>query len=196
MLPYVVVVADPSWPFKDKLPGPKRGSAKHYKTKTSPIDDICLDDGFHEADVAKSAVLFLWRVSSMVEEAYRVARAWGFTPKTELVWIKTTASGKAHMGMGRILRGGHETCLVAARGDYIPLIESRSERTWFEAPSVDEDLLGSPMLFDAPVGPHSRKPDKFYEIVEALVPFGPYLELHARRRREGWTCQGDELPAP
>ena len=39
---------------------------------------------------------------------------------------------------------------------------------------------------------HSRKPDELYEIVEACSP-GPYLELFARGRREGWDQWGNEV---
>ena len=38
---------------------------------------------------------------------------------------------------------------------------------------------------------HSRKPDEQYAIVEACSP-GPYLELFARGRREGWTSWGNQ----
>jgi hypothetical protein len=43
---------------------------------------------------------------------------------------------------------------------------------------------------------HSRKPDEQYAIIEACSE-GPYLELFARGRREGWTSWGaeaDDLP--
>ena len=76
--------------------------------------------------------------------------------------------------MGRTVRGSHETCLIAVRGK--PPVLSKSIRS----------------IFDAPVGKHSEKPEAFYEIVEQLSP-GPYLELYARRQREGWTCLGDEV---
>jgi N6-adenosine-specific RNA methylase IME4 len=38
---------------------------------------------------------------------------------------------------------------------------------------------------------HSRKPDEIYDIIEECSP-GPYLELFARFRREGWTQWGNE----
>jgi len=38
---------------------------------------------------------------------------------------------------------------------------------------------------------HSRKPDEIFDIVEACSP-GPYLELFARFRREGWHQWGNE----
>ena len=38
---------------------------------------------------------------------------------------------------------------------------------------------------------HSRKPDELYPIIEACSP-GPYVELFARGRREGWAAWGDQ----
>ncbi len=134
-----VLVADPPWAFNDLLPGPTRGAARNYATLS--LAEIC---AFSLPPIAPDALLFLWRVSAMVEEAYAVARAWGFVPKTELVWRKTTTHGKRHIGMGRILRAEHETCIVARRGR--PALLSRAVRS----------------VFDAPVTRHSQKPEAFY----------------------------------
>jgi len=127
-------------------------------------------------DLADDAVLFLWRVASMQEEALSVIRAWGFTPKTEMVWIKKTARWKRWFGMGRIVRAEHETVLIATRGR--PTVRTRVVRSTFEAKA----------------GRHSAKPEEFYAIVEQLYA-GPYVELFARRQRPGWTCEGDEVAA-
>jgi N6-adenosine-specific RNA methylase IME4 len=172
--PFRTICADPPWRFSDKLPGKGRGAAKHYKTMT--LDEVkAYLPGLH-LPVADDALLFLWRVSAMAEEAYEVVRAWGFEPKAELVWVKTEQSGVRHFGMGRYVRNGHETCIIARRGR--PVIRDKSVRS----------------VFDAPIGPHSAKPDKFFELVERLSE-GPRLELFARRPRIGWTVMGDELPA-
>lgn len=168
--PYRVIVSDPPWRFGDKLPGKGRGASKHYRTMT--VQQIC---DMELPPIADDAYLFLWRVAAMVEEAYEVCRHWGFTPKSEIVWQKLSRkSGGLHFGMGRIVRAAHETCIVASRGKPRPL--NRSTRS----------------VFDAPIGRHSEKPDRFFEIIEALCE-GPRLELFARRQRSGWTCIGDEL---
>jgi N6-adenosine-specific RNA methylase IME4 len=120
------------------------------------------------------AWLFTWRVASMQAEALELIEAHGFTVKTELVWIKRTVKGKRFFGMGRTLRGEHETCLIATRGR--PKIQNKRTRSTFEAK----------------VGRHSAKPPEFFELVEALCP-GPYIELFARERRPGWDCYGNEL---
>jgi N6-adenosine-specific RNA methylase IME4 len=167
--PYRVLVADPPWKFGDRLPGPKRGAAKHYPCMT--VAEIC---AFPIPPMAADSLLLLWRVASMVEEAYQVVRAWGFVPKSEIVWCKLTRNGKQHFGMGRTVRAAHETAIVAHRGR--PAIKSRSIRS----------------VFTAKVGEHSAKPEAFFGLVEALSD-GPYLELFARRARWGWTCTGDEV---
>lgn len=167
--PFAAVMADPPWPFGDKLPGNKRGAAKHYKLLDMPA--ICR---FPLPPIAEDAVLFLWRVASMPQEALEVVRAWGFTPKTEIVWRKTTKFGKRAFGMGRIVRAEHETCLIATRGR--PQIQSKKVRS----------------TFDAVVGVHSAKPEAIYEIIESLYP-GPYLSVFDRRERDGWTCVGDQV---
>jgi len=168
---FAVLVADPPWSFADKL-GRKRGAARQYQVLS--LDEI---KKFPLPSLAKDAFLFLWRVSSQVEEAYEVVRYWGFVPKSEIVWVKKTKHGNRHMGMGRTVRGEHEVCIVATRGR--PRVKSRGIRS----------------TFDAPVGRHSAKPEAFFDLVEALAA-GPYVELFARRRRRGWTCIGNEVDGP
>jgi N6-adenosine-specific RNA methylase IME4 len=168
-----VLVADPPWRHGDQLPGPGRGASKHYQTMS--VEEIC---AFKLPPLANDCWLFLWRVSSMPREALDVVNAWGFVPKSELVWRKMTNDGsRVRIGMGRSVRLCHEACIIAKRG--------RPTRIEANVPSV----------FDAPRGgKHSAKPDAFYRIVERLAP-GPYVELFARRHRPGWHCFGDELPA-
>ena len=175
-----VLIVDPPWSHGDQLPGKGRGAKKHYACMSlSEIIRMPLPP-IHE-----DSVLFLWRVSSMVEEAYQVVRAWGFVPKSEIVWNKTVPSDatgeKDAIGMGHIVRGSHETCIVARRGKLIKPT-SKSERTSFRAPRTE----------------HSEKPEEFYRIVERLYPLElwpeAHVELFARRRRKGWIQLGHELP--
>ena len=175
--PVKLLVADPPWAFGDSLPGPKRGAAAHYATLS--VEEICR---FPLPRIADEALLLLWRVASMPEEALRVVREWGFVPKSEIVWVKTRgtdAAPKLHCGMGRITRAAHETCIVATRGRAYRHVLDRGIRD----------------VFFAPVGQHSAKPAAFYELAERLYP-GPRAELFARRRRPGWDCYGDALGRP
>jgi len=170
--PYRVVVADPPWLFKDALPGKARGASKNYRCL--PIGEIKSFLADHSFEVADDAILLLWRVAAMQQEALDVCRAWGFTPKSEIVWRKLTRSGRVHFGMGRTVRNSHETAIVATRGRSI--VQCKSVRS----------------IFDAAMGRHSAKPIAFFRLVERLAP-GPYLELFAREARPGWTTFGDEI---
>jgi len=179
------VAADPAWLFGDKLPGPGRGAEKHYDVMTAK--DICnltlppIDDDAH---------LFLWRVSAMQQEALDVVKAWGFTVKSELVWLKRTKTGKRHFGMGRHVRLEHEICLICTRGRGAGVLNRSQRSTFVTSLYLDDDGGGS---FEAMVGRHSEKPPEFFEIVESLVP-GPRLELFSRAQRPGWTCLGNQVP--
>lgn len=195
-----VLTADCPWRFGDSLPGDKRGAASHYETMTTA--ELC---ALKIPPTEPDALLFLWRVASMPQDALDVVRSWGFVPKTEIVWEKLSkGSGerrtksdfvipsgtleadvpdlvmsklvRRHFGMGRITRASHETCIVATRGRASRLIEDLSVRD----------------SFFAPVGEHSEKPEAFYRLVERLSK-GPYIELFARRPRPRWTTIGSEL---
>lgn len=175
-----VIVADPPWKFADSLPGPSRGAAKNYEVMTTREIQGCLPSlGVEPAD---DAVLFLWRVSSMQEEALAVIHTWGFVLKSEIVWQKLTSHGNKHFGMGRFVRASHETCLIAERGRCKPAI--RNVRSTFEA-MTPQKLRGGTM--------HSTKPEVFFDLVRQMYPVGPRVELFARRPHEGFHCIGKEL---
>jgi N6-adenosine-specific RNA methylase IME4 len=138
------------------------------------VDAICT---YGLPKIADDALLLLWRISSMPEEALRVVRAWGFQPKSEIVWVKTTVDGEGlAFGMGRYVRASHETCIVAGRGRAASLVADKSIRS----------------VFFAPRGAHSSKPEIFYDMAERLYP-GPRVELFARGvARSGWEQYGRE----
>ncbi|MCK9358001.1 MAG: MT-A70 family methyltransferase [Dehalococcoidia bacterium] len=167
--PARIILADPPWQFGDRLPGPKRGASKHYRTmSTLAIAALQLPP------IADDALLFLWRVAAMQPDALTVVRAWGFEVKSELVWIKTGP----RMGMGHYTRLDHEVCLIATRGHGITLIANHATRS----------------VVQAPRGKHSEKPPATYEAIEQLVGSnGPKVELFARRHRPGWVCIGTAL---
>lgn len=192
--PFKVVVADPAWSFGDRLPGKSRGAAKNYDVMS--VEDICrldlppIDDNAH---------LFLWRVSAMQQEALDVVKSWGFTVKSELVWLKKTKTGKDHFGMGRHVRLAHEICLIATRGKGAG-IKNRSQRSTFETEveMTDEELAQfvevGDGIFEGPTGKHSQKPDEFYKIVEELCDSDLRVELFARQSRPGWVTLGNQVP--
>ena len=120
----------------------------------------------------KDAHLYLWTINRYVEQAYSVARAWGFKPSTLLTWAK-----KPRGIMLGTFTGSTEFILFARRGTCKAL--RRLDTTWFPWPRHNA---------------HSRKPEAFQDMVETVSP-GPYLELFARRARPGWTVWGNEVEA-
>ena len=173
---YRVLTADPPWLFGDKLPGKTRGASKQYRCLT--VAEI---KAWQLPPLEADAILFLWRVAAMQEEALSVVRAWGFVPKAEMVWEKLTKTGKPWMGMGHYVRASHETAIIATRGRFH--VRDRSIRSRFSA-RVPVDDNGRYI--------HSAKPEDFRELVEAMSA-GPYVELFGRKWREGWTVLGDEV---
>jgi N6-adenosine-specific RNA methylase IME4 len=93
-------------------------------------------------------------------------------------WIKTYKSGRVVSGLGFYTRTCTEPVILGIRGS-MPRAKG--------ATNVSQ-------LIQAPRGRHSEKPPEIYEKIEELYPEGPYLELFARRRREGWDGWGNEYP--
>ena len=187
MTRFRVILADCPWEARDQLPGPKRGAKKIYKS-TMPIRDIM---ALRIPPTTEDALLFFWRVAWMVPEAYDVIRAWGFTAKSELVWVKTKSvegteiptegdePEPGRMGMGWYSRMDHEVCIIAAKGRGAGLIEAHNVRSVVYAPKTPK---------------HSEKPEATYLAIERLIGgLAPRVELFARQARPGWECFGNEL---
>lgn len=128
---------------------------------------------------AADAHLYLWVTNRYVEHAHDVARAWGFTPSTLLVWAKETMGG----GMGGDAFGISTEFLLFARRGSLPAL-NRYQRSWFQWKRRYDDR-GKPM--------GSAKPLESYGMIEDVSP-GPYVELFSRERRPrlGWDYWGDE----
>lgn len=182
--PFVTVVADPPWQYRDKLrmgvrddgtpQRGHRGAESHYDCLT--LEAIAAmgdpqDGSIAGFPIAPHAHLYLWTTNAFMREAHGIAEAWGFTPRTILTWVKTS------IGMGFYFRNTTEHVIFAVRG---------SLRCRHKDQSTD---------FAAPRAQHSQKPDIFYSIVERMSP-GPYLDLFARRERAGWVSWGDQLASP
>jgi N6-adenosine-specific RNA methylase IME4 len=106
---YSAVVADCPWSFGDKLG--KRGAEANYSSMSveelcgmargpfthtmqiSPLRDVrALALCGKKFRLADDCLLFFWKVAAMPEEALDVVAAWGFEPKSEIVWIKTSSA--------------------------------------------------------------------------------------------------------
>lgn len=165
-----VIYADPEWRFEpyNRDSGMDRAADNHYPT--SGTEAICARPV--EQIAAGDCVLFLWATVPMLPDAFDVIRAWGFEYKSHCMWSKD------RIGTGYWFRNAHELLLIATRGK-IP------------APAMGEQWDS---VIEAPVGRHSEKPEKFYELIESYFPNLPKIELNARKARSGWDAWGLEAP--
>jgi N6-adenosine-specific RNA methylase IME4 len=162
--PFELVYADPPWQLGN--PDSEYAPENHYPTM--PLHEI----KELQPPATESAVLFLWAVNCLLPHALEVVSAWGFTYKTNLVWVKPS------IGLGHWVRNRHELLLFATRGS-IELPEAT------EAPDS---------VIEAPRGRHSQKPLAAYELIERAYPRLSKLELFARNSRPGWQSWGNQAP--
>jgi N6-adenosine-specific RNA methylase IME4 len=175
---YRVLLADPPWQYNDKLTmsDTKRSSDAHYPTMT--FAEI---ERFKIPEMKEDSFLFLWVTNPFLLDGSGpdVCEAWGFKPKQLITWVKgrdECDKTTLHIGMGHYTRSATEHVIVGVRGKPKWLIKNR----------------GVPNIFVAPREQHSAKPECFYKTIEDLVD-GPYMELFARKRRDGWDAEGNEL---
>jgi N6-adenosine-specific RNA methylase IME4 len=168
---YPVLLADPPYRYVFSQTS-SRAIERHYETMT--LEEIC---AMPVSEIATpSAVLFLFVPSPILEQAFAIIRAWGFTYTTAGVWKKTDGFGEGHY-----FRQQHEHLLVAKRGDIPPPPPHLRSSSVFEAPRPERE--------------HSRKPDEAYALIERMYPELPKIELFARKARPGWSCWGNEVEA-
>lgn len=162
--PFRVIVSDPPWAYEKRA-----GDASHridlpYPSMTTEaIAALPVGDLAHP----DGCILWLWTTNAFMRDAYKILDSWGFEEKTILTWVKD------RMGMGDWLRGQTEHCILAVRGK----------------PTI---LLGSQTtVLNGPLREHSRKPDEFYALVDAMCP-GSKVEMFCRTPRPGWAKWGAE----
>ena len=169
------IIADPPWQFKNRTGkvAPEHKRLKRYNTLSireimeMPIEEVA----------AEKSHLYLWCPNAFVHEGLETMRSWGFTYKTNLIWHKVRKDGGPDgRGVGFYFRNTTEMVLFGVRGKLRTLASGRSQVNIIRTQKRE----------------HSRKPDELYGVIEACSP-GPYLELFARRTRDGWAQWGDEL---
>jgi N6-adenosine-specific RNA methylase IME4 len=170
------ILADPPWQFQNRTGkmAPEHKRLSRYSTLTlNEIKAIPV-----AAVAAPASHLYLWVPNALLAEGLAVMQAWGFTYKSNLVWHKIRKDGgPAGRGVGFYFRNVTELVLFGVRGNLRTLPPGRRQVNFLATQKRE----------------HSRKPDELYGIVESCSP-GPYLELFARQRREGWEHWGDEVP--
>jgi N6-adenosine-specific RNA methylase IME4 len=172
---FKTIAADPPWPYDQKLGRADQGD----KTRGGlPYEPMTLEEirALRVGDVAASdSVVFLWATSSHLHDAFHVLEAWGFEYKAvRMAWVKN------RMGLGYWLRGISEYILLGVRGNPREKMVGPHGATG----------LNETTVFQADIGPHSRKPPEAHVFFENYY-LPPRLELFARPPlRAGWTVWG------
>ncbi|ACL06206.1 MT-A70 family protein [Desulfatibacillum aliphaticivorans] len=178
---YQTILADPPWRFNNSTGKVSPEHKRLHRYQTMAIDEIAsmavasiCDDNAH---------LYLWVPNALLAEGLQVMAAWGFTYKTNIVWVKITQGGEVSRGgVGFYFRNATELLLFGVRGSLVTLDSARTQ----------------PNVIWAARGRHSEKPQESYRIIEACSP-GPRLELFARPdtpmfpKRPGWHVWGNEV---
>jgi len=160
-----IIYADPPWKY-DFSVSTSRAIESHYPSMN--IEDIKAMSIPDSTD----AVLFLWATAPKLLDALEVMAAWGFQYKTHAVW------NKMKIGMGYWFRGQHELLLIGTKGKSIPPDTTNRYGSVIEEKRTEK---------------HSRKPEKIYEIIEAMFPIQKKIELFATKKRKGWISWGLDI---
>lgn len=170
---YKIILADPPWAYNRNT---GRGAAEnHYDAMAA--SQLVEMRGRINYLADENCALFLWSTFPTIHtHALPVMKAWGFEYKTAaFVWVKVSKrTGKPVIGGGQYTRANAEPCLIGIRGK-----PKRKD-------------LGVPQIILAPRAEHSTKPAQQYGRIERLYD-GPYIELFARRKVEGWDVDGLEI---
>lgn len=178
------IVADPPW---DQKAGPLRAGvgegfvfdgaqvSQDLAYPTMGLEEI---KALPVADIAQQDChLYLWTTNKYLPAAFDVLKAWGFRYSTTIVWAKNLMGS----GLGGTWRVSTEFVVFGYRGKVGK--HGSVAGTWHNW-KRPYDERGKPK--------GSAKPPEFAEAVEKASP-GPYIELFARERRDGWSAWGNEV---
>jgi N6-adenosine-specific RNA methylase IME4 len=167
-----VVSLDPPWPF-DTYSG-RAANIVTDRFETMTVDEIKALP--IRAIAAADCAIFMWGTWPLMSIWAQVLDAWGVRYSgLGFDWVKLNANGSLLQGNGYNTRQNPEPCLLGKIGSPLRL-----------AADVDAVIMARGCAY-------AEKPDEAYRRMERLYP-GPYLEMFARRPRDGWTTWGDELP--
>jgi N6-adenosine-specific RNA methylase IME4 len=167
---YNVIVIDPPWTIK-KVPRSARPNQIKMDYPLMRLDEI---KKMNVGDLAEDDCwIFLWATQKYLFDAKDVLEGWGFKYLVMSVWQKTygVSAGMPLYGF----QWNAEFILVGYKNK----------------PKIYPKRKLIPLVFQAENIKHSKKPDKFYEMVEVLGE--KRIDIFAREERNGWDVWGNEI---
>ena len=159
-----VIVIDPPWNYGDVHLYHVDGwrvSAPYPEMSQEELKKI-------ELPAADNCVLCIWTPNQFIWDAKDLMDNWGFQYRFMFIW------NKQKMGVGRRIRMQCEFCIVGLKGN-----------------PVFKDVHDIRDIIEEPRREHSRKPEKFYQIIDSLFA-GRKLDYFSREQREGWFSYGND----
>lgn len=168
---YQMLLLDPPWNFQTYSPkGWKKSAQRHYACMT--LDEIKALPVRALAD--KNCMLGLWGTSPLLPQQIDCMRAWGFSYKAFVPWIKRTKNGALAFGPGYVIRTAAEVLLIGTIGS--PPRSTRHRN-----------------VIEGVIREHSRKPVEGYEWIRSYAPNARRAYLFSRENVPGFECWGDEV---
>lgn len=169
------ILIDPPWRFTNRTGkiSPEHKRLHRYDTMSFqeigqlPVNEL----------VASKAHLYMWCPNALLPEGLTIMNQWGFKYKSNIVWYKIRKDGGPDgRGVGFYFRNVTELLLFGVKGSIRTLNPGRTQVNIISTRKQE----------------HSKKPIEAYELIERCS-IGPFLELFAREKREGWMQWGNEL---
>ena len=170
---YSIIYVDPPWSYNERvhLHGNVHSSAEHHYP-TMNISDLKIMN--MSAIAARDCLLMMWVTGPQMDVAMDLIKAWNFTfEDVVFCWDKIM------INPGSYTLTSYEFVLVA--------------KTKFGGVPIPRGRYNVPQRHTEPRGKHSAKPEQIACYIEQMFPHSKKIELFARRKREGWTCWGNEL---
>lgn len=195
---YQLIYADPPWDYKNRV----SNGAATKKYPTMKIEDIKRLPIWSIA--APDSILAMWYTSTHVDEACKLAEAWGFSVRTmkAFTWVKLNQqaeirfnkallqqtifdftdlidmlNAETRMNGGNYTRANSEDVLIAVRGQGIERASASVKQVVFSC-----------------LGEHSAKPWEVRRRLEQLYGDVSRIELFSRGDAPGWDHWGNQCP--
>lgn len=165
---YKTIVIDPPWETKSEMV--ERITPKYSQMSVDEVIKFIEEEILEHID--EDAHIYIWTLNNRLHETFHIVEQLDLEYKNVITWCKVTKEGKPAIGVGGNFRNATEHIIFTTKGALS--LKRQDLPTWFSAQRTT----------------HSTKPDEAYELIEK-ASHPPYLDVFARKKREGWETMGD-----